>query len=320
MVYLLAFGAAAIGTVVLGLLVIPVLRRLKAGQTIRSDGPTGHLEKIGTPTMGGLIFLVPIIIASLFISSPNFTMALLIFMTVGFGIIGFTDDYIKVVLKRSLGLKAREKLLGQVLLSLVLAFVIIVFSDRGTDIWIPFIGDVASGWLYLPFVIFVVVGTTNAVNLTDGLDGLAAGTVAVAALAFLVVSIVLGNSYTAIFAAALAGGCIGFLLFNFHPAGVFMGDTGSLALGAAIATLAILTKTEILLVIIGAVFVIEVVSVILQVIFFKTTGKRLFLMSPLHHHYELKGWGEKKIVLAFYFAAIIFAFLGIAILLAGNAA
>lgn len=314
MVYLVTFGVAAISTVVLGPLVIPILRNLKVGQTIRSDGPKRHFGKAGTPTMGGLIFIIPIIIASLLISPPNLTTGLLIFMTLGFGIIGFTDDYLKVVLRRSLGLKARWKLAGQILLSLILAFVVVVFLDRGTNIWIPFMGNVVLGWLYLPFVVLVVVGTTNAVNLTDGLDGLAAGTTAVAALGFLMVSIILQNSYTATFAAALAGGCIGFLAFNFYPARVFMGDTGSLALGAAIATLAVLTKTEVLLVVIGGIFVIETLTVILQVISFKTTGKRLFLMSPLHHHYELKGWGEKKIVMLFYFLSIVFAFLGVLLL------
>jgi len=317
MTYLLAFGVAIIGTLVLGPLIIPILRRLKVGQTIRSDGPKSHFEKAGTPTMGGLIFLIPIVIATIIFTPPNLSTALLILMTLGFGIIGFTDDYIKVVLKRSLGLKARGKLIGQILLSLVLAFIVVVFLDRGTSIWIPFIGDISLGWFYLPFIMFVVVGTTNAVNLTDGLDGLAAGTMAIAALGFLAVSIFLGNSDTAIFAAALAGGCIGFLAFNSYPARVFMGDTGSLAMGAAIATLAILTGTEILLVVIGMVFVIETMSVILQVISFKTTGKRLFLMSPLHHHYELKGWSERKIVLFFYALAILFALLGVALLAIG---
>jgi len=317
MTYLLAFVVAIIGTLVLGPLIIPVLRRLKVGQTIRSDGPKSHFEKAGTPTMGGLIFLIPIIIATIIFTPPNLGTALLILMTLGFGIIGFTDDYIKVVLKRSLGLKARGKLIGQILLSLVLAFIVVVFLDRGTSIWIPFIGDISLGWFYLPFIMFVVVGTTNAVNLTDGLDGLAAGTMAIAALGFLAVSLLLGNSDTAIFAAALAGGCIGFLAFNSYPARVFMGDTGSLAMGAAIATLAILTGTEILLVVIGMVFVIETLSVILQVISFKTTGKRLFLMSPLHHHYELKGWSERKIVLFFYALAMLFALLGVALLAIG---
>ena len=314
MVYLVTFGVAAISTVVLGPLIIPILRSLKVGQTIRSDGPKRHFGKAGTPTMGGLIFLIPVIIASLFISPPNLSTGLLILMTLGFGIIGFTDDYIKVVLKRSLGLKARWKLAGQILLSLILAFIAVIFLDRGTNIWIPFVGDVVLGWYYLPFVVFVVVGTANAVNLTDGLDGLAAGTTAVAALGFLMVSIILDNSHTGIFAAALAGGCIGFLVFNSYPARVFMGDTGSLAIGAAIATLAVLTKTEVLLVVIGGIFVIETLTVILQVISFKITGKRIFLMSPLHHHYELKGWGERRIVLFFYFISIVFVFLGVALL------
>ncbi len=311
MVYLLTFVVTAISTIILAPLIIPILRSLKVGQTIRSDGPKRHFGKAGTPTMGGLIFLLPVIMVTLFISSPSLDIAVLLLMTFGFGLIGFTDDYIKVVLRRSLGLKARWKLAGQVLLSLVLAFVAVVFLDRGTEVWVPFLGYVFFGWLYLPFVIIVVVGSTNAVNLTDGLDGLAAGITIVAAFGFLVISILLDRQELAIFAAALAGGCLGFLFFNFNPAKVFMGDTGSLALGAAIATLAVLSKTEVLLVFIGIVFVIETLSVIIQVISFKTTGKRLFLMSPLHHHFELKGWGERKIVFVFYLTAIIFSFAGI---------
>ncbi|KUO52485.1 MAG: phospho-N-acetylmuramoyl-pentapeptide-transferase [Desulfitibacter sp. BRH_c19] len=313
MVYLITFAVTAISTVILAPLIIPVLRSLKVGQTIRSDGPKRHFGKAGTPTMGGLIFLLPVIIVTLFISSPSLDTALLLLMTLGFGLIGFTDDYIKVVLRRSLGLKARWKLAGQVLLSLILAFIAVVFLDRGTEVWIPFLGYVFFGWLYLPFVIIVVVGTTNAVNLTDGLDGLATGITAVAALGFLMISIMLDNQELAMFAATLAGGCMGFLVFNFNPAKVFMGDTGSLALGAAIATLAVLSKTEVLLVFIGIIFVIETLSVIIQVIAFQTIGKRLFLMSPLHHHFELKGWGERKIVLVFYLVSIVFAFAGIAL-------
>ncbi len=311
MIFLISFAIAVVGTVVLAPLAIPILQKLKVGQTIRADGPKRHLGKAGTPTMGGLIFLIPIIITVLFLSPASYNTALLVLMTFGFGLIGFADDYLKVVLRRSLGLKARWKLIGQVLLSLILAFMAVVYLDRGTDVWVPFLGEVYLGWLYLPFVVFVVVGTTNAVNLTDGLDGLAAGTTAVAALGFFYVSLIFENMEAAIFSAALAGGCVGFLVFNFNPAKVFMGDTGSLALGAALATLAVLTKTEVLLVIIGGIFVIETLSVIVQVIYFRVTGKRIFLMSPLHHHFELKGWGEKKIVIIFYFASIILAFAGI---------
>jgi phospho-N-acetylmuramoyl-pentapeptide-transferase len=311
MTYLLSFIIAFIGTIALAPLVIPILRKLKVGQTIRSDGPKRHFGKAGTPTMGGLIFLIPVSFSALLISSPNVSSVLLVLMLLGFGLIGFTDDYIKVVLRRSLGLKARWKLSGQIFLSLVLAFISVVFLDRGTDVWIPFYGDIFLGWLYLPFVIFVVVGATNAVNLTDGLDGLASGTMAIATLGFFYVSLLTNNIEAAIFSSTLIGGCLGFLIFNFNPAKVFMGDTGSLALGAALATLAVLTKTEILLMVIGGIFVIETLSVIIQVIFFRLTGKRVFLMSPLHHHFELKGWGERKIVSFFYLLSFAFVFIGV---------
>ncbi|MEW6623140.1 MAG: phospho-N-acetylmuramoyl-pentapeptide-transferase [Bacillota bacterium] len=313
MIYLISFATAGAATIIFAPFVIPVLRRLKVGQAIRLDGPRAHFGKAGTPTMGGIIFLLPIIIIAWIIAPFNLSTFLLVFITFGFGLIGFADDYNKVVWKRSLGLKARYKLSFQILLSLILAFVSVVFLDRGTGIWIPFWGEMVLGWFYLPFVVLVVVSATNAVNLTDGLDGLAAGTTAIAALAFIFISIVAKNKEAAVFSAALLGGCMGFLIYNFNPAKVFMGDTGSLALGAALATLAVLTKTEILLIIIGGVFVIETLSVILQVAAFRIFGKRIFRMSPLHHHFELKGWGERSIVLRFYVIALLFGLLGIII-------
>jgi phospho-N-acetylmuramoyl-pentapeptide-transferase len=306
-----SFLIAALLTIIIAPCIIPILRKLRVGQTIRSDGPRAHLSKAGTPTMGGIILLLPIAFAALYAAGITPEVVLLLAALSGFGLIGFADDFLKIVFKRPLGLKARWKVIGQVLLSLLIAFFAVMFFDRGTGVWFPFAGELTLGWLYLPFAIFVIVGTTNAVNLTDGLDGLAAGTVAIAAISFTLVNMQLGNNQIAAFTAALAGGCVGFLVYNYHPARVFMGDTGSLSLGGALAATAVLSKTELLLLIIGGVFVIETLSVIIQVIAFRSTGKRLFLMSPIHHHFELKGWRERKVVSVFYAIAVLFAAIGI---------
>ncbi len=311
----LSFLLAAIGTTLIAPLIIPILRKLKVGQTIREDGPKGHLNKEGTPTMGGILLLLPVMITALIVlPSSSFTIFLMI-VIFGYGLIGFIDDYLKVVLKRALGLKARWKLGAQFILGLFSSTAVLLFLERGTEVWFPILGFLDFGWLYIPFAVLVLVGTTNAVNLTDGLDGLAAGTTAITAGGFLIVALTIGNLEAAIFAAALAGSCAAFLIFNFYPAKIFMGDTGSLALGAGLATLAILTKTEFILLLMGGVFVIETLSVIIQVVYFKLTGRRFFLMSPVHHHFELKGWSERKIVLSFYLVAIIFVIIGV--LLAG---
>ena len=236
---------------------------------------------------------------------------LALFVMLGHFALGFLDDYIKVVKKRNLGLKARQKLLGQI----VIAVVVIFFAQHelgiATTVWLPLVhAELDIGLFYYPLVLFVLVGTSNAVNLTDGLDGLAAGTVTVAALAYMTVALAFSATGLAVFAAAIAGASCAFLRFNHHPARVFMGDTGSLALGGAIAALGILTHTEILLAVIGIVFVAEALSVIIQVISFKTTGKRVFLMSPIHHHFELKGWQETRVVHTFWLVGAVFAALG----------
>ncbi len=302
-------------TVLLSPITIPFLRRLKFGQSIRDEGPKSHLKKSGTPTMGGVMILLSITITTLVMtgkfSEPTMKTYLLLFVTLGFGLLGFLDDFIKVALKRNLGLTSKQKLLGQIIISVIVYFMI-VQSDFSTVIHIPIIDySFDLGWMYVFFIIFWLVGFSNAVNLTDGLDGLLSGTAAIAFGAFAVLAWSLSQFEISIFSVAVSGAVLGFLVFNAHPAKVFMGDTGSLALGGAIAAIAILTKLEFILLIIGGVFVIETLSVILQVISFKTTGKRIFKMSPLHHHYELVGWSEWRVVVTFWTVGLLFAILGI---------
>ncbi|MDF9408639.1 phospho-N-acetylmuramoyl-pentapeptide-transferase [Pelotomaculum isophthalicicum JI] len=316
----MAFAASLFVTLLLGPLVIPVLRKLKFGQNIRADGPARHLQKAGTPTMGGVIFLAGASAGVLFIAQGARDSIIVLVVTLGFGLIGFLDDYIKVVLKRSLGLRAREKLFGQCLLATGLAYWVVYLSDRGTSLSLPFSYLVIPGgvdldlgwWLFLAFTVLIVVGMANAVNLTDGLDGLAAGVSLLVALGMMVIALIVDKSGVALSLAALAGGCLGFLYYNRHPARVFMGDTGSLALGGGLGAAAVITRSELFLIIIGGIFIIETLSVIIQVISFQTRGKRIFRMSPLHHHFELGGWGENKVVLTFWTATIIFGMIGLA--------
>lgn len=302
-------------TVVLSPVFIPFLRRLKFGQSIREEGPQSHQKKTGTPTMGGLMILLSIVVSTIVMtqkfSSLTVETFLLLFVTLGFGLLGFLDDFIKVVMKRNLGLTSKQKLLGQIIIS-VIFYVIFQQSNFSTEISIP-LTDLTFdlGWAYVLFVIFWMVGFSNAVNLTDGLDGLVSGTAAIAFGAFAVLAWSQSLYEISIFSVAVVGAVLGFLVFNAHPAKVFMGDTGSLALGGAIATVAILTKLEFLLLIIGGIFVIETLSVILQVISFKLTGKRIFRMSPLHHHYELLGWSEWRVVVTFWTVGLLFAIIGI---------
>lgn len=302
-------------TVLLSPIFIPFLRRLKFGQSIREEGPKSHQVKTGTPTMGGIMILFSIIITTLVMtgkfSEPTVKTYLLLLVTFGFGLLGFLDDFIKVALKRNLGLTSKQKLLGQIIISVIFY---LVYKQNGfpTVISLPISGySIDLGWFFVFFIVFWLVGFSNAVNLTDGLDGLVSGTAAIAFGAYAVLAWNQSQVEVAIFSVAVVGAVLGFLVFNAHPAKVFMGDTGSLALGGAIATIAILTKLEILLIIIGGVFVIETLSVILQVISFKTTGKRIFRMSPLHHHYELIGWSEWRVVVTFWSVGLILAILGI---------
>ncbi len=310
--------------VFLGPMLIPILKRLKFGQSIREEGPKAHMKKAGTPTMGGTIILTSSVLTALPFTNwielemVNADLFFLLFATLGYGIIGFLDDYIKVVMKRNLGLTARQKLLGQLFIGIILFYVLlrvrVIEGDwnaistvhiPGTDL------ELWLNWLYLPLLMLMMIGSSNAVNLTDGLDGLLAGTAAIAYGAYAIIGLVQSNYTVAIFSAAVVGALLGFLVFNAHPAKVFMGDTGSLALGGGLAALAIITKTELLLLVIGGVFVLEALSVMIQVTSFKLRGKRVFRMSPLHHHFELGGWSEWRVVTTFWFVGFLFAGLGI---------
>ena len=302
-------------TVLLSPIFIPFLKRLKFGQSIREEGPKSHQKKTGTPTMGGVMILLSIIITTLVLtekfSEPTIKTFLLLFILIGFGLLGFLDDFIKVVLKRNLGLTSLQKLLGQILISVIVYF-LLKQTNFSTAIEIPLTDySLELGYFYALFIVFWLVGFSNAVNLTDGLDGLVSGTAAICFGAFAVLAWSQSQYEVAIFSVAIVGAVLGFLVFNAHPAKVFMGDTGSLALGGAIAAIAILTKFELILLIIGGVFVIETLSVILQVLSFKTTGKRIFRMSPLHHHYELLGWSEWRVVVTFWSVGLLFAIIGI---------
>jgi phospho-N-acetylmuramoyl-pentapeptide-transferase len=312
---LYAAGVSLAVSLVLGPVIIPVLKRLKFGQSIRQEGPESHYAKAGTPTMGGVIILAALLVAALLFAGTEREVWLALFVTLGHGLIGFADDFIKIALKRNLGLTAKQKLLGQIIMAVALAYIATNYMGRGTDLWIPLLNaNIDFGLLYYVLIFLVLVGTTNAVNLTDGLDGLAAGTTTVAALAYAVISLSFGKASLAIFCVALAGAALGFLKFNAHPAKVFMGDTGSLAMGGALAAVAVMTKTELLLIIVGGVFVVEALSVIIQVISFKTTGKRVFRMSPIHHHFELAGWSENKVVAVFWLAGVTCSALALIIL------
>ncbi|OKL37214.1 phospho-N-acetylmuramoyl-pentapeptide-transferase [Domibacillus mangrovi] len=300
-------------TVLIAPLFIPFLRRLKFGQSIREEGPESHQQKSGTPTMGGLVFLLSIVITTLFFvqlfGSVGPETILLLLVTIGFGLLGFLDDFIKVVMKRNLGLTSIQKLIGQIVISIIF-YIIYVQHGLSTELSFGFF-SIDVGILYALFVLFWLVGFSNAVNLTDGLDGLVSGTASVAFGAYAVIAWSQGLEETAIFAFAVVGAVIGFFVFNAYPAHVFMGDTGSLALGGAIAVLSILTKFEFLLLLIGIVFVAETLSVILQVWSFKTRGKRIFRMSPLHHHFELGGWSEWRVVVTFWFVGVVAAAIGV---------
>lgn len=299
-------------TLILGPLVIPILQKLKVGQSIRDDGPKSHMSKSGTPTMGGLIMVGAIVITSMTSGIVNRDLLVILFSTIAFGAIGLIDDFIKIVLRRNLGLKASQKLIGQILIAVAIAIYQSSVSVTGTKILIPFLNYYWDlGILYIPYIVFVVVATVNSVNLTDGLDGLASGVTLIVASFFSIVAMNWGYPSIAVFSGALTGTCLGFLRFNSHPAKVFMGDTGSLALGGAIATIAILMNLTLFIPIVGAIYFAETLSVILQVAFFKLTGKRIFKMSPLHHHYELKGWKETKIVVVFWSVTLLFCIIGL---------
>ena len=288
-------------SVILGPVVIPILRKLKMGQTERVEGVQSHLKKAGTPTMGGVIILASIVITSLFFIKDYPNIIPIVFVTLGFGLIGFLDDYLKVVLKRSDGLLAWQKMALQILVTGVFAFYVMKFTDIDLGLRIPFVGGepINLGILTIPLMFFVMIGTVNGVNFTDGLDGLASSVTVLVATFFTVVAIGTKSGIEPV-TCAVVGALLGFLLFNVYPASVFMGDTGSLALGGFVAATAYMLQMPLFIVIVGAIYLIEVLSVIIQVSYFKMTGgKRIFKMAPIHHHFELCGWSETKVVAVF---------------------
>ena len=288
-------------SVFLGPVIIPFLKRLKAGQTVRDEGPKSHLKKNGTPTMGGILILSAMIVTSLFYMEDYPEIKPILLMTLGFGLIGFLDDYIKVILKRSMGLTPIQKMAGQLVVTGLFAYYLLKCTDISLAAKIPFMPgkELDLGWLNIPLLFFIVIGTVNGANFTDGLDGLAASVTVLAASFLSAAAIGTGTRIEPV-TCAVAGALLGFLLFNVYPASVFMGDTGSLALGGFVAAAAYMVQLQLFIPIIGFIYLIEVVSVILQVLFFKLTGgRRLFRMAPLHHHFELGGWSETRIVAFF---------------------
>ncbi len=328
---------AAVTSLFLSLLfgpkLIATLKRLKAGQEIREDGPETHLSKSGTPTMGGLLILVTVSVSVLFWQDlDNLYTWITLLTLIGFGLIGFADDYLKITKKNTEGLHARFKIITQIVLSTVIVLLLYLYrNDQTTLLYIPFVKYpvIDLSYFYIPFGVLLLVGTSNAVNLTDGLDGLASGLVIFVGITFAVIAYLTGrvdySSYLQIpfvrnsgeltvLCFALVGASTGFLWYNAHPAEMFMGDTGSLSLGGVIGVIALITKKEILLVIIGGVFVIEALSVIIQVVSYKIRKKRVFKMAPLHHHFELKGWDESKVVIRFWIVGAMFTILSLSTL------
>ena len=331
----LAVVISLVAAAVLFPLWIRLLRVRNIGQQVRADGPQGHLVKQGTPTMGGVLILLVTAAAFFLLGTPDSKSLLALGTTLACGALGFIDDWSKVSHERSLGLRPRTKLMWQGLVSVVFALLVVNWAQVSTWVEIPLTGlklnfgqfatvfqaggfSVVIPWLYLVLVYVMVTGFSNAVNLTDGLDGLAAGTVMIVMLAYAAISFRQDTLSTAILAASVAGACVGFLWYNSYPADIFMGDTGSLGLGAMIAVLAVTTKTELLVVLIGGIYVAEVISVIMQVASFKLTGKRIFRMAPLHHHFEMKGWSETKVMVRFWIVTGILAGMGFTLYFVGT--
>ncbi|HCX64623.1 MAG TPA: phospho-N-acetylmuramoyl-pentapeptide-transferase [Eubacteriaceae bacterium] len=294
---------------------IPYLTRLKFGQTIREEGPEHHQTKGGTPTMGGVLFILSSLVAAFAFTKVDLRLLIVTLSFFGFGLIGFIDDYIKVVLKRNLGLRAWQK----IVLQLIVAGIVVglsLSSEIGQALYVPFFDNpVDLGVVFIPFSIFVILAFVNAVNLADGLDGLATGLSAISYVFFFVAALVFGHQSLGVFSVAVIGALMGFLKYNYYPAKVFMGDTGSMALGGGIAALAVIEGLSLLMVVVGGVFVAEALSVVLQVFYFKKTkGRRLFKMTPIHHHFELSGWSEKKVVHRFWLVAAVLCMIGFVLL------
>ena len=310
-----------VATVVLSLIIVPILRRLKVGQIERKEGPESHLKKQGTPTMGGIIMIIVLIVVGAFLyidfskDQQNVANAILplIGVAVGFGLIGFVDDSKKLFFKNTKGLSPKAKMLGLLIVAVAYTIVLINVFNIGTDIFIPFVKEYITLpiWVYIPFAVLVMLATTNAINLTDGIDGLSTSVTTIIITCLTVISVLLGIKEVTAVGAILIGTCLGFLLFNLYPAKVMMGDTGSLMLGGAIAGIALYLKMPLLLLIIAIIPIIETLSVMIQVTYYKKTGNRIFKMTPIHHHFELSGWKENKIVSVFSLITLVFCIIGL---------
>ena len=311
-------------SVIFGILTIPILRKFKVGQIEREDGPQSHLKKQGTPTMGGIIMALAMVVCTGFLfyryrlSDPETAQKMipLVFVTLGFGCVGFVDDFKKLVLKSTDGLKPIQKMFGLLVISVIYTFFLIKCVKIGTDTYIPIFKQYITMpvWVYIPFAILVLLGTTNAVNLTDGIDGLSTSVTTIILTCLISISIILGIKEVTISGAVLVGACLGFLLFNLHPAKVFMGDTGSLMLGGAIAGISLYMKMPLILIVIALIPIMETVSVMIQVAHYKRTGERVFKMAPIHHHFELSGWKEGKVVSVFSLVTLILCIIGMNII------
>lgn len=313
-------------TIITALMIIPILKKMKVGQIERDDGPQSHLKKQGTPTMGGIIIMIAMIIGiaiSYFYYSTKGEMQIaqkllpILCLTIGFGIIGFIDDFKKLVLKNTKGLKPSYKMLGLLIISVAYVLFLIKGLNIETDTFLPIIKTYINLpiWIYIPFAIIVILATTNAVNLTDGIDGLSSSVCTIIITCLTILGFFTNVTEMSVFGSVVIGATLGFLMFNLHPAKVFMGDTGSLLLGGVISAMALYLKMPLLLLVIALVPVIETLSVIIQVAYFKKTGNRIFKMAPIHHHFELSGWKENKVVIVFSFATLVLCIFGIAIIL-----
>lgn len=312
-------------SIILGIIIIPILRKLKVGQIERDDGPKSHLKKQGTPTMGGIIIIIAMVLVAIgiciyFTINGQITIAHkilpVLLLTLGFGMIGFIDDFKKLVLKNTKGLKPSYKMLGLLIISVAYVIYLIYVLKIGTQTYIPIWKQYIDLpiYLYIPFAILVILGTTNAVNLTDGIDGLASSVSAIILTCLTVIGIMFGQPEISVFGSIVIGAVLGFLMFNLHPAKVFMGDTGSLLLGGVISAIALYLKMPLLLLLIAIIPVIETISVIIQVLYFRKTGKRVFKMTPIHHHFELSGWTENKVVVIFSVITLIVCVIGLKII------
>ena len=313
---------AFITAVILGFIIIPILRKLKVGQIERDDGPQSHLKKQGTPTMGGVIMIITMVLVVIgtyiFLIIQNHTetanrLIPMLILTIGFGVIGFIDDFKKLVLKNTKGLKPSYKMLGLLLISAIYVIYLVYGLHIETNTYIPFLKIYFNMpiFIYIPFAIIVILGTTNAINLTDGIDGLSSSVSAIIITCLTVIGMTASINEISIFGSCVIGAVLGFLMFNLHPAKVFMGDTGSLFLGGVISAIALYLKMPLLLIIIALIPVLETLSVMIQVVYFKKTGKRFFKMAPLHHHFELQGWKESKVVIVFSLITLILSIIGL---------